>query len=403
MKRSLLCSSATFVALVALGGCAGTELYDVGEIDGGREDGAGGKPSGAGASSAAGSDVGGDPPLGEVPPLDDYLLCDDCEVVADAPGIRAVWVASESVYWTEFGTVDPLGAYQGDGRLMVLSLAGGAPRVIADRLGGPSWLALGERYAYVWLRHSSSREGEVQLARVALASGEVEPLWTYPETEAWSGEDWARRFFAFAGGYAYWCVPHEGPLGLDGTVHQLAESEVGIGRVLTPVKEFARLMADDTNLYIHSERALRAFPLAGGEARTLLSTDTDFVLFGVAGGSVYGSAYDDRFYAFSVPADGGSSQRLANLSAAPDRLMTDGERFVASVRSENEERPVDASHDGALVAGNLDDWKVNRIFATTAPWFDRDPKEIYATVRIWDLDDSAVYLGHGDRLYRVAR
>jgi hypothetical protein len=68
--------------------------------------------------------------------------CAGCTLVATGQDIRGAATNDQKVLWTDYGTSDELGNYEGNGRLLERSLDGGATSVLASSLGGPEAVAL---------------------------------------------------------------------------------------------------------------------------------------------------------------------------------------------------------------------------------------------------------------------
>jgi hypothetical protein len=341
------------------------------------------------------------------PTIDDELTCATCVLSAPAPAIRAIWIAADRIYWTEYGSLDELDNHQNDGRLMSMALDGGEPVVVADELEAPTWLAVGDMFAYLWLQHSRSPQGELQLARVSLDSGDVELLQAYPGSlgGTGSGKDWARRHFVYSSGYAHWWVPNDGGLlQYDGTLYQLAEGSQEPPEKVADIDGFLRLMADASSLYIHDLEGIQALPLAGGEVKAIFkSADSDlYDTLVIAGGAFYGNeASVPKSHVVQLPLLGGTFERLAKSSSYHSRMVVgDDVRFVGSTA-----RQLSADvYGAALVDGVLTDPDSARTLATLPPWFEHQrPRERYKSVRAWDVTADAVFLGYEDSLYRIAR
>jgi hypothetical protein len=102
-------------------------------------------------------------------PCDSGLGC----IVANAGVISAVAADDSNVYWTEHGTVDDLGNYQNDGRLLRRAFDSTTTEVIATGLSGPVGLMLTTTDAYVYLDQVFDTSLRNALARVPLAGGDA--------------------------------------------------------------------------------------------------------------------------------------------------------------------------------------------------------------------------------------
>jgi hypothetical protein len=401
--------------------CAGKSLNHVGEVNdagaAGDDTGAGGKlvgPGGEGHGGRAGSvgeqpggngHVGGEPGAGGAPEQPPFV-CEACEVVAETPAIRALWAASDRLYWTEYGSFDVLDNYEDDGRLMSLAFEGGEPSVVASRLGGPTWLAISEQYAYVWLEHANAGTGALQLARVPLEGGEPELLQGFPDGLGGfgPGQDWGRRHLVAKGGYAYWFKPTRpemGPTGDDGTIYRLAEDSAEPPEAFQEVVGFRRLLADETNVYVHVLEGITAVPHEGGAATPLFTSPdgyTEYDDLTLAGDAFYGIEWNTKQYIVTLPLAGGSFERVAGMNRQwRARLVTDGSSFVGNVRLPFSDEVLSA----VLVAGDLTEPDSATTLASGPPW--SDEQFTHETFPAWDATATTVYLGYEDRLYSVPR
>ena len=145
MKRSfsrgtLMLSAGLLVAVA----CAGRSLQDVGDIQGeggeanaggnaAEPDGSGGEDVGVSGSTTTHGGAGGTRPDGDPDPIGGFgggsgsegFVCEACDLVAETPDIRDLWVQGEQLYWIEYGGFDELENYLENGRLMTMPVAGG--------------------------------------------------------------------------------------------------------------------------------------------------------------------------------------------------------------------------------------------------------------------------------------
>ncbi len=94
-------------------------------------------------------------------------------IIASTGPISAVAADDSNVYWTEHGTVDDLGNYQNDGRLLRRAFGSETTEVIATGLSGPVGLMLTTTDAYVYLDQVFDTSLRNALARVPLAGGDA--------------------------------------------------------------------------------------------------------------------------------------------------------------------------------------------------------------------------------------
>jgi hypothetical protein len=341
------------------------------------------------------------------------LSCVTCEAVTSAPAIRAVWTTSDRVYWTEYGTFDELENYQNDGRLMAMSLAGGEPVVIASGLQGPTWVAVGEKYAYVWLRHSTSLDGVLELSRVSLESGDVELLQGFLGSRPYYTftRDPTHQAFAFGGGYAYWWKPDDDQsVPVHGAIYRISESNEGPAEKWLESDAFTNMLAGDTVLYLTGTFGLQAVPYAGGEPELVSMLRTESTT--IANGAFYGfePLNYPQCYTVTMPIAGGTFQRIAkfNQTYLPEPIVTDGTSFVGALRVNQP----GARELQTLVEGDLKDVSSAKTLATMPGWPIEDsavdsqyaaPGDIYPSVRAWAATPTTIYLGYGDKLYRIPR
>lgn len=412
-KRALDARWGTLMGCLVAVACAGTKLNDVGDIygdagKGGGDNGSGGKSLGKAGSGSGGrvgqpviDEPGGVGGAGEEP----GFACETCQLVAETPGIRALWAASDRLYWTEYGTFDALDNHQDDGRLLSLPFEGGEPSIVASGLEGPTWLAISEQYAYFWLEHASAAGGALQLARVPLEGGEPQLLQGFPDGLGGyaPGQDWARRHLVAKGGYVYWFKPTPPEIGFagdDGTIYRLAEDSAGPPEAFLEVAGFRRLLADATRVYVQVIEGISAAPHEGGTSTPIFTSNgaIEYDDLTIVGDAFYGVEWNDKQYLVKLPLAGGSFERLASISLQwRARLVTDGSSFVGNVRLPFSS----AAFFAALVAGDVTDPSSARTLAVGPPW--RDDRFTYETWQAWDATATTVYLGHEDRLYSVAR
>jgi len=132
--------------------------------------------------------------------------CPNCELVLTGQDIRGADANDQKVYWTDYGTNDKLGNYQGNGRLLARSLDGGASSVVADSLAGPEVVGVSAGYAYVAVDQRDEVDSPSGVIRVPLAGGAPQPLqgfslgylpydgfYATPDYEYWNSNDHISR------------------------------------------------------------------------------------------------------------------------------------------------------------------------------------------------------------------
>ena len=413
------------VGLLTVVACAGTKLHEVGDLDGEGGAGQGGEAStpadggnndfgdggelpvmgGSGGKSPVVGGSGGttlidEPPIvgGAGGAAPDEFVCEACELVAETPDIRDVWAGSEHLYWIEYGGFDELENHLDNGRLMSMPLAGGEPVEVASDLQGPVQLAVSEGHAYVLVERSSSLEGARQLVRVALETGDEQVLQAFPDgfNMFYDRRDWARRFFAVGGGYAFWLR--------GATIYRLSEDATSAPEALLETESLVRLLADESALYLLDAQGIASVSF-GGEAGAQLWTGEGerFETLTLAAGNFYALEVGATAYLARLPGAGGSFKRFAEAPAPwLNRLNTDGARFVGDfgVRLQPE-----ANASSALWEGEFSAVDTARMVARAPMWDDgsspHGPTQIQW--RAWDATPTAIYLGYGDQLYSVER
>lgn len=395
-------------------GCAGKNLNHVGDVNdaagaAGDDSGAGAQSSGPGGKSSGTAGMAGQPvidePGGNGPVIDGpggaggagdegVLVCETCELIAETPDIRGIWAGADQLYWIEYGSFDELENYLDNGRLMSAPLEGGTPEAVVSDLQGPRQLAMSEDYAYVLVDRSSSVSGVLQLVQIALDTGQAIPLSSITsENGYYYGSDWGRRFFAAAGGYAFWFN--------DGKVFRFAEEGTGQPEPVLTLENASRLIVDATNLYVQHHAGIETMPVSGDSWTTLWLSDRGdaFSPLVVAGDYFYGIDLDQP-YVTRLPLTGGSMKNISPVAAFwATHLVIDGDRFVGDlgVWLDNSTGPIISG----IAEGILTDADSPRYLATAPQW--RDDYSTFATWRAWDATATTVYLGYKDELYRVAR
>jgi hypothetical protein len=132
--------------------------------------------------------------------------CPSCDLVVEGQDIRGADANDQKVYWTDYGTNDRLGNYQGNGRLLARSLDGGAISVVADSLAGPETVGVSAGYAYVAVNKRDEVDSPSGVIRVPLVGGAPQPLqgfslgyipydgfYATPDYEYWNSNDHISR------------------------------------------------------------------------------------------------------------------------------------------------------------------------------------------------------------------
>jgi hypothetical protein len=413
-------------ALVAVA-CAGTRLNDVGNVPGDTAgagggddsdapggDGTGGSkvPSTGGAGStfiAAGA--GGLPPDGDVtgggygaeggfdPGPDPFdLQCDGCEVVAEAPDIRAIAIGSDHVFWLEYGSKDSLGNYQDDGRLLSLPLAGGESATIAADLQGPIELTVSDEFAYAIVEQSSAANGPVQLVRIALDTGETKIVQRLPvdtPVERGAVSDWFRRYFVTHDGVAFWVD--------QGSINRLDEDSAGLPEAMQEVDAAFFLTGDSSQLYLYDAEGIKALPYTGGTPTLLRAIEPDGVEPQYSTPTYWQLQIDADFiyaheaageYVVRMPVAGGAWQRLEQMSWQ-GQLIIDGERYFRDPYVPR----VDHPQGGCTIQQASFNPSTELVTLAKSPCLQRRNR----AWRAWDVAPSSVYFGWDGQLYRVPR
>jgi hypothetical protein len=404
--------------LVGALACAGTRLEDVGDIGGeggeahaGGPDGSSGDYSVSGGGTTQGGEGGAagtsttdpDPIVGgfggEGGGEPQGFVCEACELVAETPAIRDVWVRGEQVYWIEYGGFDGLENYLENGRLMSMPVAGGEATVVAEGLQGPIQLAVSAGHAYVLVDRSSTTGGANKLLRVPLQTGAQQELQAFPdgfETYYDYQMDWTRRYLAFGGGYAFW---RNGD-----SVYRLAEDAEAAAAPLFERASLVRLMADESTLYVEDEQALTTVSFSGVTGETLWEGDPlAFNPLALAPGHFYAVQGGATSYLARLPLAGGAFKRVGTLPAGwATRLQTDGTRFTADLGVRFDQQG-DAS--SALWDGKVAEPESARMLASAPLWDDGHHSQGAQQIqwRVWDASPTSVFIGYGDQLYAVAR
>jgi hypothetical protein len=407
----------TLIGCLVVVGCAGKNLNHVGDVNdgagaGGDDSSTGAQPSDTGGqSSGSGGMAGetaGNEPGGKGPVVDEPggaggtgepegLVCENCELIAQTPDLRAVWAGGEQLYWIEYGSFDELGNYMDDGRLMAMPFEGGEAAVIASGLQGPIQLGATQDYAYVIVERSSSLDGEVQLTRVSLDTGDTTLLQALPkglDGGPLPGDnfrpvlDWFWRDFAVGAGYLFW---RSGD-----TIYRAVEGGATGPEPFLQLQQDANieLMADDGLLFVHDDNGVQSVSLtAGGTPTSVWASDTAFDYFGM-------TLVEEHIYAIQqgyiarMPKTGGAFTRIFQVPFWGHRLHTDGSTFVGDFGIP------EAPADSALTEGSFVD-ESSRTLASAPQW--QYLGEDHLEWRVWDATATSVYLGHEGQLYRVAR
>jgi len=334
---------------------------------------------------------------------DEGLVCPDCELVAETPHIRAIASDSKSIYWLEYGNFDGLGNYQADGRLLSLAFDQTEPDVIATGLQGPAELAVTEDYAYFILEHSTSPKGEVQLARISLGGGDVELLQAIANSDTphdrdgvrWEGLGWFNYYFASGGGFVFWRNAD--------TIYRLMENADAPPVAFLTVTGKETVMADEAKLYVQNEAGISAVAHTGSQLAPLWAYANSLTLQSMVLSSeaFFAVEFDEKAYFTKVPKGGGARTRLgAPPTPSLTRLFTDGTSYVGDF-SEYQLEPY-RGLEPALREGKLTDPSSARTLATGSRWKDAQGTNWWSW-RAWTATPTAVYLGHENQLYRVAR
>lgn len=170
---------------------------------------------------------------------------------------------------------------------------------------------------------------------------------------------------------------------------------------VTTVDGFLRLTADEDNLYAHHYEGIRSLPIAGGDEHDLLTSSQQYDPMVIVGGAFFGVEFGLRdSYTVTLPLAGGTPQRIGKYTSSytPERIVTDGARFVGSVQTILTPTIAGATlTDGALTQpGNA------TALAVVPPWRDED-RTTFKSVRAWDANATDVYLGYEGTLYRIPR
>ncbi len=280
--------------LLGAAACSGTNLHDVGDLNGGAGGAgssnlgsvAGGSPSslggggssgpiglggsggsispgGSGSITPGGSGSSINPPADSAgaggQPDGEGLVCPTCQPVATGQDVVSVTTNDQNVFWVDYGTTDSLGNYNRDGRLLERGLTGGATSVLADSLAGPEFVAVSSQYAYLYETQRTEANHPFGFLRVPLAGGAVQTLQT-PTSTVVSGPS-----FASAPGYEYWAW-------VDGAVYRVAETDGAAVEPFIAARGVGQIWSDGALLYFTDPDGLWSAPLTG-DAPTQLSSD----------------------------------------------------------------------------------------------------------------------------------
>lgn len=274
-------------------------------------------------------------------------------------GVTALASDGTDLYWTEYGTRDALGNFNGDGSLKRFDGAG--TKVISSTLQGPINLGVTAAYGYVQLDGAPLVGTSMKpvLMRVSLADGR--------EETAQSGN--TLRGFTVAGENAYW----------DSNDSVYVQS-VATGATSAPavfLNQFTyQLQADSTSLYYTPDGTIWSAPLGGGSPHALGLPEYPFV---VKDGYLYGiEGVGDGATLDRAPLGGGSWTRIRALGngggyvmrAAGGRFfwqVVDGfEYVIRSVPFDGSSPPSDVANVPKPVSGQLN-WVVT---GTALYWAD---------------------------------
>jgi hypothetical protein len=397
-RKALNLALAALASASIVAACSGSELKDVGDINGAGdagesgdlapEGGAHGMPTGGSGSGSGGArppEVGGmggeDTVLHEGGTASfrlDELECELCELLAEGSRIRDVTVTQDRVFWLEYGTIDALDNHQGDGRLLSLPLSGGEPTLIASNLPGPFVVHVGQDFAYVGVDQSSEPSGKIQTLRLALDDGAVELLDPVP-VSVWTG-------FTVHAGVAYWVATD--------AVYQLAEQQPGPATLFFESPNITTLLADDPLIFVDSD-GIKSLPYTGGDP-TLLLQDLSAagphgpIAFTVNGGFIY-ALNDDQTRVIGVPKTGGAWKNVAETSGEPWHLKVDADQYFVDPFAMRGTHRIATT----IVQGTLGD-------AASGTTLLRAPlvSDVYLP---WDIAPGWVYFGVEHKLYRVPR
>jgi hypothetical protein len=380
-----LCGS--LAALLAMA-CGGKHLHEVGDVPG--DGGAAGATNPGGATGMGGTSQlpGGAGGGGGTAPR--ALVCDTCEVLADTPGIRAIW-ASDRVYWIEYGSVDALGNHQDDGRLLSVSLDGKQRIEIATGLQAPIQLGITEGYAYVVLEQSSSPLGELQLAQVALDSGDVALIQAISRDVLNGG--WFQRSFAIGAGYVFW---YDG-----GSVYRLAEAAGAAPEEFLEVPDLVAMVSDGSRLYLQDADGIRSIPWDRATPMQLWSDRSSQQFTGLQLSGEYLFATERKLHDYWVvrlPKTGGSFTRLEEAaSPSLNRLVIHDSSYIGDYATGVDPSNSKSDVDTRLVQGVLEDPASRQVLASV---HNSDEGTFW---RAWDATATTVYFAYDDQLYRLPR
>lgn len=371
------------LALVLTAACGSKGLLEVGTVPGHA---AGASPA-DGGSSGNGS-TGGSAGSAGAPSFD----CNDCEIVAAAPATRAIVTRGEQVYWIDYGNLDELGNYQDDGRLLMLDGPDAEPEVLADGLPGPMQLSIAGDNAYVALDQSTAVTGRGQLARVALASGDVtllQPLADALSTQRWITDPLLRARVASGGGYVFWVN--------DRVLYRLAETSAGPPEVVLRADKWVYVLADESQLYVYDSHGIGTMAFAA-DSPTLLKAITDdegpdYSDITLAGDYLYAREWAEAPYITRLSKLGGNWKRLGMLYG--ERWWADGSSYVVATQDGDGSTP---SNEALLLSGSWGNTSERTVLASKL--IENEPYPFWGP---WEATPSYLYLADHGQLYRVRR
>ena len=260
--------------------------------------------------------------------------CADCTLVASGQDIRGAASNDQNVFWTDYGTNDKLGNYEGNGRLLVRGLDGGATSVVADSLAGPEAMGLSAAYAYVALDQRDDADFPSGVMRLPLAGGAPQPLQSL-------ARGYAPQAFFTTPDYEYWNSA-------DG-VSRVAQTDGAQVETFYQDPVVALFAVDDTQLYVFAEASagnpgfgttysIWTLALTGGGVKNelanypggLLDLQGDYI-YGIEG---LGGGVN---YLTRIPKTGGAWKRVAAAHNGTTwaNIAVDGDNYLVDEQTDD--------------------------------------------------------------------
>lgn len=275
----------SWITLMLLGwgvACGGRGITTVGELN---------RAVGDGGASV-GSSTGGEG--GEVDEVDDCEKPTGCVFLETTSDVTWVTSDHDTLYWTEYGSHDSLGNYEGNGRVRARTLESDAAWTIAEDLPGPTAVGVTTRDVVVFLDRAEHEGTSSVIARAPLAGGDVEIV--LRDAELW----WSSHSFTNEGDAAYFTQ--------DGVVMKLAHDDAKPQQIASLNVVF--LTVAGGSLYAAGDGVYRV-PLDGDGDPKLVSRQ-DRHGFSASGDYLYGGEdAADGVYLTQMPLAGGAWKRVA--------------------------------------------------------------------------------------------